>query len=113
MSFLSCTVGTLVYFNKTFIFGKPELHQEAAGASRGTNKTILSKQSTVEACFNSLKNKRCYNQHLGQCHKSHTTSGPSIIVILGKLRLLYASSVIMKMAFMGSLDGISLACLNF
>ena len=36
-----------MYFTKTSVFGKPELHQEAAGASRGTNKTISSKQSTV------------------------------------------------------------------
>ena len=45
-------LGVLVYFNKTFIFGKPQLHQEAAGASIGTNKTISSKQSTVQACLN-------------------------------------------------------------
>ena len=36
-------------------FGKPELHQEAAGASRGTNKTTSSEHSTVEACLNFLE----------------------------------------------------------
>ena len=43
-----------VDFIKTHLFGKPELHQEAAGVSRGINKTILSKQSTVKACCNFL-----------------------------------------------------------
>ena len=38
-----------VYFIKTYLFGKSELHQEAAGASKGINKTISSKQSTVKA----------------------------------------------------------------
>ena len=33
-------------------FGKPELQQEAAGASRSTHKTISSRASTVEASFN-------------------------------------------------------------
>ena len=39
---------------KTYLFVKPELHKEAAGASRGINKTISSKQLTVKACFNFL-----------------------------------------------------------
>ena len=45
---------------KTYLFGKPEQNQETAGASRGTNKTISSKQSTVKACSNflALVNKR-------------------------------------------------------
>ena len=47
-------LGFLVVFIKTFLFGKPELYQEAAGASRGTNKTISSKQSTVKACYKFL-----------------------------------------------------------
>ena len=47
-------LGFLVDFIKTFLFRNPELHQEAAGASRVTNKTISSKQSTVKACFNFL-----------------------------------------------------------
>ena len=43
-----------VDFIETCLFAKPELHQEAAGASRGINKTISSKQSTVKACFKFL-----------------------------------------------------------
>ena len=45
----------VVDFIKTYLFGKPELHQEAAGASRGINKTISLKQSTVKACSNFLE----------------------------------------------------------
>ena len=33
---------------------KQHIHQEAAGARRGTNKTISSKETTVEAWFNFL-----------------------------------------------------------
>ena len=43
-----------VDFIKTYFFGKPELHQAAAGASRGIIKTIQSKHSTVKDCFNFL-----------------------------------------------------------
>ena len=43
-----------VDFIKTYLFGKLEVHQEAAGASRGINKTISSQQSTVKACLNFL-----------------------------------------------------------
>ena len=50
-----CGYAFLFDFIKRCLFGKPELHQEAAGASRGTNKTISSKQSTVKACSNFLE----------------------------------------------------------
>ena len=51
---LHCGYFFLVDFIKTYLFGKPERHQEAAGASRGTSKTMSSKQSTVKACSNFL-----------------------------------------------------------
>ena len=53
---LPCKLWVLiwVYFRKTYWFGKPELQQAAAGASRGINNTKKSKHSTVKACFNFL-----------------------------------------------------------
>ena len=44
-------LGFLVDFIKTFSFGKPELHQEAAGASRGTNKSNIIKAINSESLF--------------------------------------------------------------
>ena len=43
-----------VDFIKAYLFGNIELHQAAAGASRGINNTIQSKHSTVKACLNVL-----------------------------------------------------------
>ena len=43
-----------VDFNKTYLLQKSELPQQAAGASSDINKTISSKRSTVQACFNFL-----------------------------------------------------------
>ena len=50
--FLHCGyLGSLVYFNESLLFGKPELHQEAAKASRGTNKRISSKHQQWKPVF--------------------------------------------------------------
>ena len=51
---LQLSVVIWVDFLKTYLFGKPELHEKAAGASTGINNTISSKQSTVKGCFNFL-----------------------------------------------------------
>ena len=59
-TYLPCNCWYLcrVDFIRTYLFGKPDLLQAAVGASKGINKTISSKQSTVKACSNLLKCRR-------------------------------------------------------
>ena len=62
-------LGFLVDFIKAYFFGKAELHQEAAGPSRGANKTISSKQTTVKGCFNFLSEE--VQPKLAAIHEKH------------------------------------------